>query len=279
MPDTILLCCDLDRTVLPNGHAPESEGVRELFARVIHEANIMLAYVSGRSQPLLQDAINEYEIPVPDYAIGDVGTSLYRIEEQKWNALPAWSDAIAKDWSENVPTDIMRLLADVSALRLQEPGKQARHKISYYAPADFEILPLSEILSRHEIPVNLIWSIDEIKNIGLLDVLPASANKLHAIRFLMELTGVPESQTVFAGDSGNDLPVLTSTIPAVLVKNASTKVRQAAADAISANVAQQCFYQAQGDFYGLNGNYAAGILEGLVHYHPHLAEILQKQVS
>jgi hypothetical protein len=28
------------------------------------------------------------------------------------------------------------------------------------------------------------------------------------------------------------------------------------------------FYQAQGGFLGMNGNYSAGILEGIAHYHP-----------
>ncbi len=29
-----------------------------------------------------------------------------------------------------------------------------------------------------------------------------------------------------------------------------------------------CLYVAQGDLHGLNGNYAAGVLEGLVHFFP-----------
>ena len=28
------------------------------------------------------------------------------------------------------------------------------------------------------------------------------------------------------------------------------------------------FYLAQGGFLGMNGNYSAGILEGVAHYHP-----------
>jgi len=41
-------------------------------------------------------------------------------------------------------------------------------------------------LTHAGIKANLIWSIDEQAGIGLLDVLPASANKLHAIHFLMQ---------------------------------------------------------------------------------------------
>jgi len=42
--------------------------------------DVCLADVSGRDLQLLQQAINEYQIPLPDFAIGDVGTTIYQIE-------------------------------------------------------------------------------------------------------------------------------------------------------------------------------------------------------
>jgi hypothetical protein len=97
----------------------------------------------------------------------------------------------------------------------------------------------------------------------LLDVLPSSANKLHAIRFLMRQQGFTLGNTVFAGDSGNDLDVLTSDIRSVLVANADaeTKLRAAKASA-------DTLYVAKGGYLGMNGNYSAGILEGAAHYWP-----------
>ena len=115
---------------------------------------------------------------------------------------------------------------------------------------------------------SLIYSVDEATSTGLLDVLPAHATKLHAVEFLMQQQGFDYTNTVFAGDSGNDLPVIASAVPSVLVANAdSVVVEQATAQALQQGT-MRAFYLAQGSFLGMNGNYSAGILEGVAHYHP-----------
>jgi len=107
-------------------------------------------------------------------------------------------------------------------------------------------------------------------------VLPRGATKLHAIEFLRERLDFALEDTVFAGDSGNDLPVLTSGLPAVLVLNATETVRTAAREAAerSGHLDAICF--AKGGFLGMNGNYSAGILEGVAHYRPELRSWLLK---
>jgi len=282
MTSKILLCCDLDRTVLPNGHVPESPGARELFTRIADADEIVLAYVSGRDKKLLLDAIKEYQIPVPDYAIGDVGTTMYRIENNNWIELESWSGHIAEDWHKVSPDQIHEYLSSLAELTLQEKMKQGRFKLSYYVPAEIKITELLDTitneLNKHSIRANLIWSIDEMKQIGLLDILPARANKLHAIEFLIIETNSTKSQTVFAGDSGNDLPVIISDVPSVLVKNASKDVQNEALQAIQGNGNKDFIYIARGDFHGLNGNYSAGIIEGLMHYHPNLIWLIGQSI-
>jgi 3-deoxy-D-manno-octulosonate 8-phosphate phosphatase KdsC-like HAD superfamily phosphatase len=101
-----------------------------------------------------------------------------------------------------------------------------------------------------------------------LDVLPERATKLHAIQFLMRQNGFFKDETIFAGDSGNDLPVLTSGLQAVLVRNAPDEVRRAALREVQSKGLSGSLYLAQGGFLGMNGNYAAGVLEGLAHFVP-----------
>jgi len=60
------------------------------------------------------------------------------------------------------------------------------------------------------------WSVDDITQTGLLDVLPASASKYQAMKYLMQSLKVNHHDTVFAGDSGNDLSILASPIQSVL---------------------------------------------------------------
>ena len=119
-----MLCCDLDRTVLPNGMASESPGVRDLFARVVKETGLTLVYVSGRDIQLLQQAINDYQIPLPHYAIGDVGTTLYHITDNSWQAESDWSEHIGEDWQQRHANTLQHYLDDLPGLKLQEPEKQ-----------------------------------------------------------------------------------------------------------------------------------------------------------
>ena len=88
----------------------------------------------------------------------------------------------------------------------------------------------------------------------------------------MERKGYDESRVVFAGDSGNDLPALTSGLQAVLVANANEEVRQEAVREVTALGISAKLYLAQGDFLGMNGNYSAGVLEGLAHFLPETRE-------
>ncbi len=272
MIERLLICTDLDRTLLPNGNQPESSGARAVFARLAAHPEVTLAYVSGRHRALVADAIREYGLPLPDWVIGDVGTTLYQISAASWQQWDAWEQDIGGDWRGLTAHGLQPLFADLPALRLQEDSKQNRYKLSYYLPMDADIGALqntmTERLNAQNIAASLIYSIDEAARVGLLDVLPARATKRHAVEFLMQRQGFDTTNTVFAGDSGNDLPVLVSTVPSVLVANADAEVVQQAQTLAREQGTSAAFYLAQGGFLGMNGNYSAGILEGVAHYHP-----------
>lgn len=268
----LLLCCDLDRTVLPNGSQPESPQARPLFRSIAQRPELTLAYVSGRDRSLLLEAIHDYDLPVPDYAIGDVGTTIYEIRDNEWHSWDAWAEEIAPDWAGQRHDDLLSLFGDIDTLTPQETEKQNTFKLSYYAPEDTDrdalLAEMDARLQKLGVQASLIWSIDEAAHTGLLDVLPRRATKHHAIRFLMAHKGFNETNTVFAGDSGNDLPALTSGLQAVLVHNARPEVRDEAIQTVQTRGIADRLYLAQGDFLGMNGNYAAGVLEGLAHFHP-----------
>lgn len=275
-PDKLLLCSDLDRTLLPNGPQQESPQARPLLRAIAALAEVTLVYVSGRHKQLLIDAIHDYDLPTPEYAIADVGTTIYHVNGNNWHLWQDWHDEIAGDWKGMRHDELAALLAGVDHLRLQESAKQNTCKLSYYAPQDSDrdelLAAVKQRLDSRQVNASLIWSIDEMAHTGLLDVLPASATKLHALRFLMQRTGFDETNTVYAGDSGNDLPVLSSSLPSVLVANASEAVRTEAMQACRQAGHQHSLYCATGNFPGMNGNYAAGLLEGLAHYHPAIVE-------
>ncbi len=279
----ILLCTDLDRTIIPNGIQKESPLARPLLRRLARCPNIYLAYVSGRDQKLILDAIAEFHLPVPNYAIGDVGTTLYRIINGNWQLSDDWSAEIGQDWKRLDREELTWLLEDIKEIQLQEPGKQNRYKLSYYTDQNVNYQTLAMNirgrLAKPGVRVSIIWSVDEIGEIGLLDIIPARANKLQAIRFLMQQEQFPEECTVFAGDSGNDLDVLTSGLQSILVKNAMDEVRKEAIETLSLNHMTHRLYLPKGNFYGMNGNYAAGVIEGLAHYISETNEQIAKAVE
>jgi len=268
MTPSILLATDLDRTLMPNGSQAESPLARPLFRRLAKRSEISLAYVTGRHPALVEAAIAEYALPRPAYVIADVGASIYRLDADAWTLRQDWVDVISAAWSGLDHARLAALLQDISDLRLQEVSKQGVFKLSYYAapltdPADL-LQRVRERLAPSGAEVNLIWSIDETRATGLLDILPATASKLHALEFLRARLGIELQKTMFAGDSGNDMAVLVSDIPSLLVANAQDAVRAEA----TARANPAALYLAVGGLFGMNGNYSAGILEGLVHFMP-----------
>lgn len=278
MSHKLLLCTDLDRTVLPNGKQPESPAARNLFYQLAERSDICLVYVTGRHRALVQQAIKCYTLPQPDLVISDVGTRIHDLRTHHWKAWQAWETEISSDWAGLSHDKVHELFTDLDALQLQEREKQNAHKLSYYVSLRENerilIETMQQILKQHHVNASLVWSIDEPAGTGLLDVLPQSANKLHAIRFLMKHSGFGPDNTLFAGDSGNDLQVLGSEIPAILVANAADSVRNAALEEARQSGQVDKLYCAQGGFLGMNGHYSAGILEGIAHYKPELGDWL-----
>jgi sucrose-6F-phosphate phosphohydrolase len=276
----LLLCTDLDRTLLPNGVQPESSRARSLFAELAARPDVVLAYVTGRHLGLVQRAIGNYRLPLPDFVIADVGTRIYRRHGSAWQPDSGWEAEIDPDWRGLDQRQLHALFADLKALRLQGSDRQNSHKLSYFVPLHTDVEPLLHAMQRRleakGVRAELIWSIDEPAGIGLLDVLPASATKLHAVEYLRGQLGLDYEDCLFAGDSGNDLPALASIVPAVLVANASDSVRDAALRAAREQGHEDRLYLARGGTLGMNGNYSAGILEGVVHFHPdYLADLAE----
>ncbi len=283
MTSAICLCSDLDRTILPNGYQQESPLARLVLRRIAERPEIILVYVTGRNKALIQDAIKEFAIPVPDYSIGDVGTTMYSVTDGKWKMKISWMQHIGKDWEGMTGHDVAGLLKDFNKLRLQETEKQNKYKLSYYTNHTVDHRQLVEEIRRrlqaNSIRAGVIWSIDETNKLGLIDILPENATKLHAIKFLLKTQKIPEQRTVFCGDSGNDLDALTSGLQAALVKNASEDVRHEALKILSRKQKNNRLYLAHGDFFGLNGNYTAGVLEGLAHFFPEIEKWIKEAIN
>lgn len=277
----LLLCTDMDRTVIPNGTQSEHPDARMRFRAFCKSPEVTLVYVTGRDKKLVKQAIKNYQLPQPSYAITDVGTKIYDISQNTWTALEEWEIEIDKSWHGKNHQQLKELLSDVPELLLQESNKQNTHKLSYYLPLysdkDDVIHQIRSQLKANDVDASVIWSIDELKNVGLIDVLPRNATKLHAIEFLQSYLKFNVNETVFAGDSGNDLPVLISPIQSVLVDNASDEIKQTAQQLAKEYGHANSLYIAKPLALAMNANYSAGVLEGVWHFAPRFHELLRPE--
>lgn len=280
----LLLCTDMDRTIIPNGVQPETPGVREWFKRLCEDERIELVYVTGRDINLVKEAIADYALPEPDYAITDVGTVIYQVRGGAWQSLAQWQELIAQDWHDYHHADLVHALAEVTELELQEQEKQNRFKLSYYLDLKWDARRVLGQMQRTcdalGVAVNIIWSIDAGAGVGLVDVLPQRASKVRGIRFLGEQLKHIEDEILFAGDSGNDLDVLESSIPAVLVANGAKDVRKTALERSRRNGHEQRLFMAgESAWPPGNGNYCSGVLQGVAHFFPTLRQVLERIVG
>jgi len=276
----LLVAADLDRTLVPNGPEPESPGARDAFARFVASGGVVLAYVSGRDRRLVEEIMAAFDLPAPDFVIGDVGTTVWRVGNGTWDIDAGWRDHLAARWAGLGSAGIAALLAPMAALTMQEKHKQGEFKVSHYvaASARRDLLD-NEVRRRLDdagVNANRVWSMDQASNVQLLDILPAGADKLAALEYVGECTGIAGENMLFAGDSGNDIAVLASALPSVLVANALPEVARDALAASRAAGTTERLYIARGGFLGMNGNYAAGILEGIAHFFPERTAALRR---
>jgi sucrose-6F-phosphate phosphohydrolase len=275
MVNRLLLCTDMDRTIIPNGRQTEHPDARPQFVKLCSIPQVKLVYVTGRSLALVKQAISEYDLPEPEYIISDVGTIIYEKKNGKWQKMQAWQELIAKDWQGKTHDQLEKALNTIVELELQEAHKQNDFKLSYYIAMDADhksiLAKVETRLAKLGANVSLIHSLDEPEQIVLLDILPRNATKKHAIEFLQKQLGYKTREIVFAGDSGNDLQVLGSSIPSILVANAEADIKEKAIELADKNGHPEAIYLAEENF-ALGGNYTAGVLQGVIYFAPEIGE-------
>ncbi|MCA9173406.1 MAG: HAD-IIB family hydrolase [Planctomycetales bacterium] len=254
-----VLSTDLDGTLIPlPEHGENSRDLKQL-ADEIATHRLTLVYVTGRHFESARGAMAEHGLPEPDWLICDVGTSIFRrsavegyIEAQTY--LHHQTAILAGYAIEQ----LQQRLSSIDALTLQEPEKQGRFKLSYYADAKRLDELASEIrrrLDETKAPFTLIESVDPFNGDGLLDLLPRGVSKAYALRWWAEQTDRVRESIVFAGDSGNDLAALSAGYCAIVVGNAD---RSLAARATSEHLEQGWLDR----LYLAQAHATSGVLEG-----------------
>ncbi len=275
-----VLATDLDGTLIPAqselGSAQDQLALDELHQYVSLQ-QLELVFVTGRHLSSILEAIDQFRLPLPNWVIGDVGSSIYRQPVALTSEVTKTDDANRtvsftqvtqyKQHLESIcPADELaemhaRFAFDLSIER-QEAEKQQPHKLSYYCDAnelESIVEKMEEVIQRDRHPVSIVHSIDPDDDCGLIDLMPRGVNKAYALQWWSDHIGHDRSRVVYAGDSGNDLAALTSGVRGIVVGNASRDLRHKL-DRTGRHLIDQ------GLIYFAKNGYTTGVVEGARHH-------------
>ncbi|AQQ52118.1 HAD-IIB family hydrolase [Planococcus lenghuensis] len=233
---THILATDLDGTLVG-----DPEALQQLWTFYKEQTyEVALVYVTGRHFRSALSLIAAEELPVPDVLVTDVGTEIRTapaFEEDR-----QWKQKMQQDW---MPKDISRIAERIPDLVPQQLPVNCRQ--SYTVNSDRPVELFEQELRQASIPHKLIFSSGRD-----VDVLPAGSGKGQALRYAIRKFGVQDARILIAGDSGNDLDMLTLGYPAVMVGNAQEELLAAERHPCLFRASRRC---------------AGGIHEAWVHFH------------
>jgi sucrose-phosphate synthase len=233
-----LMITDIDNTLIG-----DEDSLYQLLA-LFEENRSRLAWgvATGRSLELTLDAMTEYNIPLPDILICSVGTEMYYGPDLRMDK--GWQKHISHKWK---PERIKETLAQFDFLVFQEAEGQRSHKISYYLEnKDNRLQRIKEALNQRKLLCQVIYSHNQF-----LDILPNRASKGKAVDYLRYKYDFLPRHVMVAGDSGNDADMLQGKTRGLIVGNHSEELN---------------YLKDAPRIYFSQGEYAAGIIEGLYHY-------------
>ncbi|MCR9115482.1 MAG: HAD-IIB family hydrolase [bacterium] len=224
-----ILATDLDGTLIPLSDAEENVRDLEVLRNHFDENDAELVFVTGRHLELVQDAIDEHNLPIPDWIICDVGSTVCRKSTgNQFEPLPAYNQTLASLAGGVLPSDLRKEFQTYTDIRLQEEAKQGRFKLSYYANADnlAEVSQrLNAKLTKEQLPYTLIASVDPFTGDGLIDFMPTNVSKAFALNWWTKHRQTKHESIIFAGDSGNDMAAFQAGYLAIVVGNADQSIK------------------------------------------------------
>lgn len=199
-----VLATDLDGTFL--GGSPESRARLTRFFR--DHPDRTLLYVTGRSARSVTQLVDDGVLPRPDAMICDVGSFVAYADGSPFEG-PLLAD-IRSRWGERSEA-VKAAFATVDGLRLQDAF--GPYRVSYYFDAP-KMLPLALEIAE------ALGCDGLVSDNKYFDVLPKGVNKGSTLTRLLQEWGVHPDDVLVAGDTLNDLAMLASGLPAVVVGNA-----------------------------------------------------------
>ncbi|WP_343349569.1 glucosylglycerol-phosphate synthase [Pseudomonas sediminis] len=206
----MLLATDLDGTFL----AGDPEDRLSLYQTIAAHPEIKLAYVTGRSLEAVLPLLADPTLPQPDYIIADVGATL--VHGDSLQPIQQLQSVVDARWPGE--TQVASAIEPSGLERQDVP--QAR-RCSYFCTPEQAANPaLREIAD--ELGCDLLYSAELY-----LDFLPKGVNKGSSLQALADWLELSHDQVLAAGDTLNDLSMLSSSFHGVCVGQSETALLEA----------------------------------------------------
>lgn len=204
----MVLATDLDGTFLGGSEADRSTLYDWIEA---NRDSVGLIFVTGRDPQFIAE-LCDGGVPWPEYVIGDVGTTIARVQNRLIAPIDAMEAEIAARWGD-AGDRVRETLAGHPGLTLQDT--EFRYRVSYdMAPDAF---------TRASIDAVDEMGLDHIvSDARYFDVLPRGVSKGPSLKRLVAHLGIVPGVVLAAGDTLNDLSMLECGLPAVCVGGAET---------------------------------------------------------
>lgn len=209
-------CTDLDGTLLGEDNA--AARFKSAWEQLPASDRPLLCFNTGRLLDDVQQLLGRGILPKPDYIIDGVGTNIFNASKQK--VLKEFTEILDEDW------DLARVETVLQGLDLpiekQPAHYQHEYKSSWFlhdASPD-QIEHIRTQLEEAGVDVRVVYS-----SARHLDVLPKAANKGNALQWLLRHLAVSPTETLVAGDSGNDSAMfLLKGVRGIVVGNAQPEL-------------------------------------------------------
>ena len=232
--DRGMLCSDIDATL--TGSRPAAGR----FAAWAERRDRPFVVATGRTVTEARAVLSDWGVPEPDAWITSTGSEIYlRGPDGQPDADRDWIAHASRGWEPRAAHEVLSRLPGIAP---QADIEFRALKLAYVVDAPRRAEEARAALSAAGIEANVIFS-----HRDLLDVLPARAGKAAAMAWVARRLGVAPRSIVAAGDSGNDLDMLSAAGLGVIVGD-------------SAELAP---LHARPNAYRAGAAHADGVLEGL----------------
>ncbi|SDP63611.1 sucrose-phosphate synthase [Sulfitobacter litoralis] len=229
-----LLACDIDNTLTGCRNSARA------FAQWLGREGGIYAFTvaTGRSVAEAQRVLTEWDLPTPDTIVSSTGTEIWRREGSGFTLCENYAALVTQDWDAQA----VRAALHGTDVRFQPVYDQRRWKVSLFG-ATSDVSAIEARLHQAGASARIIPSHEKF-----IDIIPVQAGKAAAIRFEAARRSMSDDRVIVAGDSGNDLDMLSRFENAVLPANALAEL-----DGLAS-------------VYRSPLKHAAGVLDGVQYY-------------